>query len=274
MPALPPLACDSHMHVFDGRFAFAPQAHLRPPPATVQDYRQVQQRLGLARVVVVQPSSYGTDNRCTLDAVARLGPQAARAVVVVEPGADEAELGRLHAQGARGVRLNLARGAAPDLSAWARLLQRARPLGWHLQLHCGLSALEELAPWLEGLPVPTVLDHLARVPPQADARALATLRRLLDGGRLWVKLSAPYLDSRAGPPGYGDMQDAAHWLLAQAPERMLWGSDWPHPAATAGEVPMPHDAALLHGALAWCDTQALADRVLQGNPAALYGFGP
>ncbi|GAP34433.1 amidohydrolase family protein [Piscinibacter sakaiensis] len=271
-------ACDCHVHVFDPRFPYAADARLRPPPATAEDMARLHARLGIGRVVVVQPTSYGTDNRCTLAAVATRGLGQARAVVVVAPDTTEADLATLHAQGARGLRLNLARAARPDLAAWTRLLQRAAPLGWHLLLHCRWPEFVELAPWVAALPMPVVLDHFARLgpaiatPASLAGPALAPLRRGLAAGRLWVKLSAPYLESRTGASDPVDMDPWARQLLAEAPGRLLWGSDWPHPAATAGEIPMPDAARLLAGLLRCCDSPAQVAQVLRDNPAALYGF--
>lgn len=272
--AVPALACDGHLHVYDPRFAYAPGAALRPPPATVADYRQLQRRLGTRRAVVVQPSSYGTDNACTLDAVAQLGASA-RAVVVTALDVPDAELARLHARGARGLRINALRGgAALDCDALDRLAPRLTALGWHLQLHVAADSLPALAPWLQRLPVPLVFDHIGRVPQPAGVAhpGLAVLQRLLDGGRAWVKLSAPYLDSRDGSPDHADVGAVVRALVRTAPERLVWGSDWPHPAATAGERALPDDAHLLDHLSAWVGDAALWQRILVDNPAQLYGF--
>ncbi|MFC4275375.1 amidohydrolase family protein [Achromobacter aloeverae] len=274
--AVPPGACDSHIHINDPRFPYLPDAELKPPPATVAQYRQVQAKLALERVVIVQPSSYGTDNRCTLDAVRQFGQARARAVVVVAPDASPALLRELHEQGARGVRLNLARGAALGSAAIADLAPRLADLGWHIQVHARAEVIADLAPMLRRQPVPVVLDHLARLRriDGDDAAAYAAVRGLLDTGRAWIKLSGAYLDSQSGPPGYADRAPVARALLGAAPERLVWGTDWPHPSASAGERPMP-DAARLLGLLAdWSPDAALHRRLLVDNPLALYGFDP
>ncbi|OZI37908.1 hypothetical protein CAL29_05945 [Bordetella genomosp. 10] len=277
--AMPAGACDCHIHINDPRFPYLPDAELKPPPATVEDYRRIQARLGLERVVVVQPSSYGVDNRCTLDAVRRFGPARARAVVVVPPDASPALLRELHDQGARGVRFNLARGAALGSASIEALAPRLADVGWHVQLHAQADTIAALAPMLRRLPVPVVLDHLARLPhaggvDSAAHAALAAVRGLLDQGNTWIKLSGAYLDSRSGPPAYEDRAPVARALLAAAPERLVWGTDWPHPAASAGERPMP-DAGRLLGLLAdWTSDAALRRRLLVDNPQSLYGFDP
>lgn len=271
---IPAGACDCHIHINDPRFPYLPEAELKPPPSTVADYRQVQARLGSERVVVVQPSSYGTDNRCTLDAVAQLGLSHARAVVVVSSDISETQLHALHVQGARGVRFNLARGAMLGAEALEKLDPCLATLGWHAQVHGHAETLVELAPVLQRLPVPLVLDHLARLRPdlRADAETHTVVRRLLDTGRTWVKLSGAYLDSRSGAPAYHDRLDVARAFVAAAPERLVWGTDWPHPSAAAGERPMPEAVQLLALLADWCPDASLRQRILVDNPQRLYGF--
>lgn len=274
-PALqvPAQSCDCHMHIYDTRFPYVSTAQLRPPPATVGDYRSLQQRLGTTRVVVVQPSTYGTDNSCTLDAVAQFGNNA-RAIVVIDHNTSDAALREMDKQGARGIRLNLLRGATDYLSSLETLAARIAGLGWHLQLHTSGVTLAEIAPRLMRLPVPVVLDHMGRIP-QPDgigAPAFAAVRTLLDGGRTWVKLSGPYLDSSSSGPRYADMEPLARAYAQAAPERVIWGSDWPHPSASAGERPMPDDAELLDLLGNWAPTEVLRKRILVENPSRLYEF--
>lgn len=273
---LPALACDSHMHIFDPRFA--PSAHWtrQPPDAPVSAYRQLQQRLGTTRAVVVTPSTYGTDNACLMDALAQLG-DAARGVAVVDADVTQGELDRLAAHGVCGLRVNFVTPQSWGVTTPAMMISLAdkiAPLGWHLQLLMHPEQLVEHAPVLARLPVPVVLDHLARIDPQqgADGEAFTALRRLLEHGNTWVKLSGAYMRSRSGGPGYGDTLALGQALVQIAPDRLVWGSDWPHTTEAAGSV---DDAALVDTLQAWCrDDSAAIDRILVDNPARLYGFAP
>ncbi|WP_325343475.1 amidohydrolase family protein [Xylophilus sp.] len=276
LPALPQGACDSHIHINDpDRFAYVPQASLRPPPATVADLARVWAGLGLERWVIVQPSSYGTDNRCTREAAARLGGRA-RAVVVIDVQTSDAEVARLHALGARGVRFNLLRLSPVAAVAMREIAARIAPHGWHLQLHAAADDIPALAGTLGRLPVPVVFDHLGRLPARDAAAhpAFGAIAGLLDAGRAWVKLSGVELVDDADAPAWRHAADIARRLLALAPQRMVWGSNWPHPAHVVHgrETPVPADL------LRWLDRvvgndAAAWQAVLADNPAVLYGFG-
>ena len=266
-------ATDCHMHFYDTaeRYPVAPSAAFLPPPARVADYREVQERLGLERVVVVQPSAYGADNRCTMDAVAALG-EAARAVVVVDPSVTDADLERLTEAGARGIRFHMLRGGVLSWDVLEEMAARVHPFGWHVQLQCNGRELPERAPALKRLPGQLVVDHVGRFmdPVPLDHGAFKCLLDLLDSGRTWVKLSAPYESSRSGPPAYEDVTALAMALVRAAPERMLWASNWPHPGH---EDPKVRDEALLLDILIeWAPEAATRDRILVANPAAVYGF--
>ena len=269
----PALACDCHMHVYDGRFPAALGAALRPPDASVDDYRRLQQRLGTTRNVVVTPSTYGTDNRCTLEAIAKLGPPA-RGVAVVNTSVSDTELKRLDGLGVRGIRFNLSLGAATTADMIAPLARRVHALGWHVQLLMPPGLLVEIEALLHELPAAIVFDHLGRIPlPEGvTSPAFAAIRRLIDNGRTWVKLSGAYLVTQAGAPGYGDVAGIARAFVTAAPERVVWGSDWPHATASAGRQPMPDDADLLDLLLDWAPDEAVRTRILVDNPAELYGF--
>ena len=267
-------ACDTHIHFYDSeeRYPLAPSARFLPPPARVADYREVQARLGLGRVVVVQPSSYGTDNRCTMDAVAEVGLASARAIVVVDQSAGDAELQRLTDAGARGIRFHMLPGGALPWEILEEMAARVHPCGWHVQLQCNGHLLPEREPMLKRLPGRLVIDHVGRfmdpVPP--DHEAFRCLLRLIEGGRTWVKLSAPYESSKAGPPGYGDVSMLARALAKAAPDRMLWATNWPHPGQKDPQV--RDDALGLDLLLDWAPDEATRRRILVDNPAALYGF--
>lgn len=270
---LPPGACDSHMHVFDPRFAPSPHWRRTPPVADVPTYRLLQQRIGTTRTVVVTPSTYGVDNRCTLAALAELGPQA-RGVAVVDADVGDAELRRLDQHGIRGLRVNFFSPQSWGITTpqmLKTLADKVVALGWHIQVLARPITLVELAPVLRSLPVPVVIDHLGLIDSLdgADRDAFALLRRLLDGGRTWMKLSAPYIESGTGTPGDQAKDAVARSLIADAPERMLWGSDWPHTVAEPGSV---DDAQLVDRLRSWCADDRQMDRILVDNPAALYGF--
>jgi D-galactarolactone isomerase len=268
----PPNACDCHMHIYDSRFPVAPNAKLRPADATTDDYRLFQKRIGTTRNVVVTPSTYGKDNSCTLDAMARLGTSA-RGVAVVDAGVSDAELKRLNEAGIRGIRFNLVQSGATTIDMLEPLSKRVNELGWHVQIHMLGDHILEAEDLLRRLPSPIVLDHLARIPEPAgvDHPAFAFVLKLIDNGRTWVKLSGAYQDTKTGPPAYGDVSKVARAYVNAAPERMVWGSDWPHPTERADAKP---DDAVLFDLLAdWAPDKAIRNRILVDNPAALYRFG-
>jgi predicted TIM-barrel fold metal-dependent hydrolase len=261
---LPPGACDSHMHIFDARFAPSPHWPRTPPQAPVAVYRQLQQRLGTARAVVVTPSTYGTNNACTLDALDQLG-DSARGVAVVDPSVSDAELARLAARRVRGLRVNFVSPQSWGITTPEMLTTLADKVarhadcgGWHIQV-------------LRALPVPLVIDHLGRIDPAEgpSAQAFGVLRRLLDGGKTWVKLSGAYMRSTVHGPSYADTLPLGLALVQAAPDRLVWGSDWPHTTEALGSV---NDADLLDLLYAWSGSDIDAHRILVDNPARLYGF--
>lgn len=263
--AVPAGACDSHMHIVgtEDRYPFTAVRSLSPPPASWSDYRRISGQLGLSRCVIVQPSFYGTDNRCTLDAVAESEGRA-RAVVVVAADVTTGEIARMHEQGARGVRVQMVSKGGVDFGAIEALAARIAPFGWHLQLYVDAEELPSLTATLRALRVPVVFDHMAHVVEAngTDGPGFRILRDLLASGRAWVKLSNALF-----PPSAARAR-----LLAQTnPERILWGSDWPHVAYDENSVP---DDGLLVDALAdWIPDAALRAKALVANPGALY-FGP
>jgi predicted TIM-barrel fold metal-dependent hydrolase len=271
--ALPPGACDAHMHIFDARFAGSPHWHRKPPQADVATYRRLQQRVGTTRAVVVTPSTYGTDNACTLDALAQLGASA-RGVAVVDQDVSQAELERLASHGVCGLRVNFVSPQSWGETTTAMLetlARKAEALGWHIQIFAHPEQIVAMESLLAALPVPLVIDHLGRIDPAEGAAgsAFGALRRLLDAGNTWVKLSGIYMRSREGAPAYRDTFPLGQALVRQAPERLVWGSDWPHTTEPAGSV---DDADLVDVLLSWCATEATLRRVLVDNPQRLYRF--
>ena len=271
---VPADACDSHHHIYDARFPVSPHWHQGfPPGATVADYRLLQRRLGTARSVVVQPSTYGVDNRCLVDALAQLGP-ASRGVAVVDPEVADAELRALTDARVCAVRVNFVSAqtwGTTTTDILATLAKRVGPFGWHVQI---LMTGEQIAAHedaIKALPTPVVIDHLGRIPEPDGVRhpGFAAVRRLLDGGRTWVKLTEPYEDSKLGPP-YADASEVARAYVRAAPERVLWGTDWPHPTQRGTK---PDDALLLDLLADWAPDAATRRRILVDNPAELFGFG-
>ena len=265
----PANATDCHHHIYDAKYPVDPKATLRPADALVEDYRALQKRIGTTRSVIVQPSTYGSDNRCTLDALVAMGPKA-RAVVVVNDTVTDAELQRMHAMGARGIRFNLAQAGATTPEMMQPLAARVNALGWHIQINASAAKIMEVMPLLERVSSPIVFDHLAHIPePDGINNPLyPKVLALMDKGRTWVKLSGAYADTKVGPPTYADSSAVARAYAKAAPERCVWGSDWPHPT----EKDKPDDAVLFDLLLDWVPDEKARHRVLVENPAVLYGF--
>ena len=272
--ALPDGAADCHHHIYDPRFAYNPKAVLKPPFATVADYRALQKKLGTSRNVMVQPSTYGTDNSCLMDVLAQMGENC-RAVCVVNNSVSDAELKSLHAAGVRGVRVQFGLGNPVGAEEVMPLAKRIAALGWHIQCNMPPEQLVQMEPLLLGLPVPVIIDHLGRAT-GTDQPQYNTVRKLLDSGHGWVKVSGAYLYDGGAPPDYAGASQAAMGYIKAAPERCVWGSDWPHPDATKtlNPVAMPDDVTLLNLLAHWAPAPALRHRILVENPEKFYGFDP
>ncbi len=264
----PANTCDTHMHFYNAKYPTAPTAVNTPPDAGPDDYKAVRARLGLERVVVVQPTTYGLDNTCQLEGAAAFGDNA-RLIVVVDETTPEAELERLTGTGARGARFHMMKGGAVPWDILEEVAARIQGFGWHIQLQLNGRELPEREEMLKRLPGTLVVDHVGRFmdPVGTDDPAFRTLARLVEDGRCWVKLSAPYESSTQAPP-YADVGVLARELVRLAPERMLWASNWPHP----GNDPQPDDALMLDLLLDWVGDEATRTRILVDNPAELYGF--
>ena len=264
---LPAGACDCHMHLFDTRIPFAAGAVLEHGDASVDDYRRLQARLGSTRCVVVQPSAYGTDHRVLVAGLRALGG-AARGVAVVTPDMAAGELETLAAQGVVGTRFNLVQRGVTNESMVGAVAERARGLGWHLQFHLLPEDLLRMSDELVGLPVPVVLDHFGRIQtePTLEPAVRERLEQMLSTGKVWLKLSAPYL-AMADGGNLEDLQDFVKRLLDRYPDRLVWGSDWPH----ATETVKPDDAGLLDLVVSWVPVEMRAQLFVK-NPAELYSF--
>lgn len=262
-------ACDCHHHVYDPDYPAYDDTIDRPRAATVAHYMGLQRRLGIGRNVVVQPSAYGLDNRLVLAAVAAFGA-AARGVAVVSDAVADADLRRMHGSGIRGIRFNFAPRGPTRPEMIGPLARRIEPLGWHVEVNAWAADLPGLMPILARLDAPVVLDHFGHIPePEGASHPLfGQILRLIDSGKTWVKLAAPYDASKTGPPNYQDSGALARAYIRAAPERLVWGTNWPHP----GETVKPDDARLLGLLLDWAPDPAVRKRILVDNPAILYDF--
>ena len=265
----PALACDCHHHIYDTARFPAPQSGAEPN-STVADYRLLQKRIGTTRDVIVTPRPYLTDNRVTLDAIAQLGPNA-RGVAVIHPDITDADLSVLARGGIRGIRFSLSANptqkAATTLDMIEPLSKRINSLGWHVQINMDpdqIVAAEDL--WMR-LPSAIVFDHMGHIPQPMGMKhpAYPLIRRLVDKGRTWVKLSVTYDNTKDGPPTYADVNKVAQSYVQAAPERMVWGSNWPHPT----ETKKPDDAVLFDLLTEWAPREATRHRILVENPAIL-----
>jgi 2-pyrone-4,6-dicarboxylate lactonase len=270
---LPPDACDCHSHIFGPllRFPYASTRSYTPPEASLAAYLQMLDILGLARAVLVQPSVYGDDNGCLLDGLAK-SPRRLRGVVVIDPRElGDRTIAEWSAKGVRGVRMNTWTPGGLPLDEIESIAARLAEIGWHLDLITDTcERLAETEHRLRALPCEVVIEQMGRIKGDQPITTpgFRALLRLLDHGRCWVKLSHAYHISTAGPP-YGDTISPARALVAVAPERLVWGSDWPHPMLHG---PMPNDGSLVDLLAAWVPDETQRRAVLVDNPARLYGF--
>jgi len=268
----PPGACDCHHHIYDGvRFPPGTPGGPLVPNARLEEFRLLQRRIGTTRNIIVTPSAYVTDNRVTLDAIAKLGPNA-RGVAVIHPSISDAELKALAAGGIRGIRFSITdpATAVTSVDMIEPLSKRVTALGWHVQINMGPDQIVANEALWNRLPTTIVFDHMGHIPQPAGVShpVYSVIRRLVDKGRTWVKLSVTYDNTVDGPPGYADITKVAQAYVKAAPERMVWGSNWPHP----NESNKPDDAMLFDLMLRWAPDERTRSRILVQNPAELYGF--
>ena len=274
--AFPPFACDSHAHLFEARFPYAEERIYTPPDSNLDDYKKLLKTLGCERAVLVQPSVYGADNAAMLAALRSAGP-GFRGVAVTDPDIAEGEIQALHRAGVRGLRFNVVDRRENKNQIPADMLrgvaQRIAPIGWHIELLVNLDEAGDFASLLGSLGVPVVIGHLGY--PKGGAaswtqtRAFADLLRLIDGGQCWIKLTGPYRITTAGDLPYADVDEPARKLVAAAPERMIWGTDWPH---VMKKKPMRNDGEMADLLQRWVPDAATRWRILVDNAARLYGF--
>ena len=269
--AVPPGACDVHAHVFapEGVYPYAAKRPYTPAPDTgLAAYRRMLGAIGFGRAVLVHSNIYGPDNRATTDALGEVAG-AFRGIALVRPEVDDRTLEALAAAGMRGVRINLEFPGELGLEDVERMAPRLAALGWHLQMLASVARLPDLADRLLALPIEVVIDHMGLPESEGDLAApgFSTLLGLLASGRVWVKLSAPYY-GRADAPGYAFTTTVASRLLAARPDRMLFGTNWPHPQAE----PVPDEGVLVDWLAAVARSPAALRQILVQNPARLYGF--
>lgn len=269
----PPGACDCHHHIYDaGRFPPKDPGPQFQPNGRVEEYRLLQRRIGTTRNVVVTPAAYIGDNRVTLDAIARLGANA-RGVVLLRPDVTDAELKTLTEGGVRGIRFSQnPPTATTTFDMIEPLAKRVAAFGWHVQIYMPADRIAAAEDLWNRFPTSLVFDHLGHLPqPQGIGHpAFGVIRRLIDKGRTWVKLSGAYIDTKVGPPSYSDATKIAQAYVKAAPERMVWGSDWPHPGLPADGK--PNDAVLFDLLSVWAPDEPTRHRILVENPETLYGF--
>jgi predicted TIM-barrel fold metal-dependent hydrolase len=283
---VPTGACDCHVHIFNpAKFPFSERRVYTPPPASVDDLLQLQHDLRLSHVVVVQPSIYGVDNSCTLDALRKLGARA-RGVAVIDQSTRRESLAEMKESGIRGVRLNLeVTAAAIDPEAAKKLIatvaEKIAGLGWHLQILTRPALIAALRKELNELPFPVVFDHFAGADPSdfSNQQGFEVLRDLLKTGRCYVKISGAYRASKQRD--FSDMPPLAKALIEANADRIVWGTDWPHPNIDEGRgnpldtvtPPLAIDDGFSLNQLAkWAPEAVVRKRILVDNPAQLYGF--
>lgn len=262
------MACDSHLHFYSSRFPTSASASIKPPDATVADYFLAQAALGVDRLVAVQPTTYGLDNSCQLEAIKQIGASA-RGVVVVEGGVSDTELRTMTELGIRGARFHMLPGGAVGWDQIEPVAKKIAPFGWHIQIQLNGHSLPARREQLLNLPCPIVIDHVGRFMPPVDPSSppFRVLIDLVDAGA-HVKLSAPYESALDDSHSYDQVSECVEALVSHAPDRLLWASNWPHP----GQVDPPTNADLVRLRERWLADAAVRQQVMVSNPAKLYDF--
>lgn len=264
-------ATDCHIHIYPPGFEAQPGGPAIPELATVEDYRRVQKRLSLERVVVTQPNAYQRDNRALLEALDSFGTQIARGIAAVTPDTSQPELEDWHARGVRGARIMNLPGGAVTIDKMLDVERQIRSLGWHLMVQFNGRNLDDYITDLHKIETDYIIDHIGKFigPVPADDPRVDSILRLLDRGNAWFKICAAYETSLTGGSHYEDVGAIARRVIAHAPERILWGSNWPHVGVSRSQY--PDDAEQLDVLLEWASPRML-QKILVDNPVALYGF--
>jgi len=268
----PPLACDAHCHVFGpaAKFPFAPDASYHPPASPFEGLQKLHAILGFERAVIVHASCHGSDMRATLDGIKR-SKGAYRGTAIIDESYSEKDFQRMQDGGIRGVRFNFVQhlGGRPDMAFFHRTVARLKDMGWHLIVHLDAQDLVELRDMFMKIPVPMVIDHMGRVQASKglDQEPFRVLLDFMKNQNTWVKVCGAERVSSKGPP-FDDAVPFARALIAAAPDRILWGTDWPHPNVKI----MPNDGDLVDLFPLMAPEPELQRRILVDNPARLYGF--
>ncbi len=274
--SLPPGSIDTHVHVFDDRYPLSPTRGYNPPESPLDDLIHLHRTLGIDRVVFTQPSIYGIDNSAILDGMAALNaetPDRARGVMACDLSISDGELAELDAKGIRGVRLNTDnKGGMPiTLDEIPELCRRIAPLGWHLEFLFPGADIIDLMPVFASLTVPVSIGHFAyqKATDGIDAPGFRALLSLVEAGNTWIKISGANRVSETDLPPYDDVEPMAQALIEANPDRIMWGTDWPHP--NKYEV-NPNDGDLADALGQWVPDPDLRHQILVDNPASFYRF--
>jgi 2-pyrone-4,6-dicarboxylate lactonase len=268
----PPLACDAHCHIFGpaAKFPYDPKASYHPPDSPFEGLQKLHSILGFQRAVIVHASCHGPDMRATLDGIAR-SKGAYRGTAIIDDTYGDKEFQAMHDGGIRGVRFNFVKhlGGRPDMGFFEKTIQRLKAMGWHLILHLDATDLAEFRDLFRKIPVPMVIDHMGRVVAKdgLEQQPFKVLLEAMKNEKMWVKVTGAERVSSMGPP-FTDSIPFAQKLIEAAPDRILWGTDWPHPNVKW----MPNDGDLVDLFPLMAPDPAVQRKILVDNPARLYGF--
>lgn len=271
---IPANACDSHHHIYDPvNYAYQPTDTRNQPPSTVECYQMLQERLGITRSVVVQPSAYGADNRCTLAALEKMGKDRTRAVIVTDDSVSDRELRKMDQMGVRGIRFNICCGGSDNQDMIRRLAERIAPMNWSICFWMSPMLTVSMEKFLRELPCEIVFDHRGHIPAShgISHEGFKVIAQMLRDHAAWVKLSGLYIDSDCDD--YADTIEVGRAYVKANPDRVIWGTDWPHPSCYSNRRPMPNDAKMLDDLMLQTETEENFRKALVDNPEKLFGFG-
>lgn len=271
---IPENACDSHHHIYDPvRFAYQPTDIRNQPPSTVDCYRMLQKRLGTMRNVIIQPSAYGIDNSCTLDALKTMGRETTRAVVVADETISDETLKEMDKMGVCGLRFNINCGGSDDWNLIRRMADRIAPMDWSICFWMSADLTVEKEKILRDLPCQIIFDHRGHIPAHEGKKhpAFQVICQLMKDNKAWVKLSGLYIDTNCSD--YADTIDIGKSYVEANPDRVIWGTDWPHPSSYSGRKAMPNDADILDALMCQAGNEINFKKILVDNPEKLFGFG-
>lgn len=271
---LPKNACDTHFHIFNPvHFPYKQEDVRNQPPATVDCYQMLMRHMGIERCVIVNPSCYGVDNSCTISALRQFG-DCARAIVVIDKDTPMKLLKKWDEYGVKGIRFNLVSGSMEQMEQAMSLSKKVAKLGWHTQFFMSPDITVKMEKELQSYPTAVVLDHMGHLPADVGIRheAYEIMLSLIRAKKAYVKLSGFYINSRQ--KDLGDMLEIGQSFMKDAPEGLLWGTDWPHHHCWYRHEPMPDDAYMLDGIMQGCDSEGIKEQIFVKNPELLYGFKP